>query len=188
MKKIIFSLSFLFIFCTALFASDPEVIFNRAKLLWEEARVKESLKLFISLKEDFPSYKPKQVQWYMCRGYEKIGNFEKALDECEKYVANFPWAKDRIEVLMRMAAIAEVALEDLDRAWKYLSSIDEAEVSPFEMPPLLFNKAYLLEKMKRFQDAILIYQRLIKEYPDSLGAHWAKQRLEALRKIKNEGE
>lgn len=161
---------------------DAQATFKKAQWLCERGEVRESLSLFLALRESAPGYRATEVQRYICKGYEKLGEFDRALEEYEVYVKKFPWARDRVKILMRMVAIAEVAMEDLKRAWQYLSMAYESEVLPQDMPALLFNKGYLLEKMGRGREAIPIYQRLLKEYPDSLGAHWAEERLEALQK------
>jgi tetratricopeptide (TPR) repeat protein len=158
----------------------PEDNYRKAKVLMEKQRFREALDLFLTLRDNFPQYNPLAVQRDVCRLYEKLGRIPQALKEYDILLERFPSVQDRFQILMRMAAMSEVALNDLDRAWHYLEMIPEDEVPPGDMAPYLFNKAYLLEKMGKTQDALGLYERLEREYPDTVGGGWAKERIEEL--------
>jgi len=159
---------------------DPGETYRRAQMLVDEGQLRRGLALFLQIREKAPHFRPFEVQREVCRLYERLGDIPKALEEYETLINNYPWARERIQILMRMAAMAEVALHDLDKAWSYLEEIPEDKVPHTDMAPYLFNKGYLLEKMGRFQDALRLYKRLIEEYPDTVGAFWAKERVDEL--------
>ncbi|GEM_PF-1244660 len=161
-------------------AWDSQEAFRRAQLLVSSGKLKEGLDLFLELREKAPRYRPLAVQRYICRLYEKTGDIAQALREYEVFIKRYPWARDRVQMLMRMAAMAEVALHDLNRAWRYLEMVPEDRVPPGDMAPYLFNKAYLLEKMGRKEEALEYYRRLAEEYPQTVGGFWAKERLKKL--------
>ncbi len=159
---------------------DPQEAFRQAQLLTSNGKLKKGLALFLEIREKSPGYRPMAVQRNICRLYERTGNISQALKEYEGFVQRYPWARDRVQILMRMAAMAEVALGDLDRAWKYLNMVPEDKVPPGDMAPYLFNKAYLLEKMERQEEALEYYRRLVREYPNTVGGFWAKERIREL--------
>ncbi len=159
---------------------DANGVYIRAQHLVDEGRIRQGLALFLQIRERAPHFRPLRVQRSICCLYERVGDIHNALKECEAFVEKYPWARGRFQMLMRMAAMAEVALHDLDRAWGYLEMIPEDKVPPGDMAPYLFNKGYLLEKMGKTQDALCMYRRLVKDYPDSVGALWAKERIEEL--------
>ncbi len=166
---------------------DPGETYRRAQRLVNEGQLRRGLALFLQIKDRSPHFKPLGVQREVCQLYERLGDIPKALEEYENLISKYPWARDRIQILMRMAAMAEVALHDLDRAWGYLEKISVDKVPPTDMAPYLFNKGYLLEKMGRIQDALGLYNRLIEEYPDTVGAFWAKERIGKLGQRKSFG-
>ncbi len=159
---------------------DPQEIYRRAKLLMDKGNLRHGLDLFLQLREQSPRYRPLAVQRHICQLYERLGNISKALEEYGDFIKRFPWARDRVQMLMRMAAMAEVALHDLNRAWGYLEMIPEDKVPPGDMAPYLFNKGYLLEKMDRKDEALEYYRRLVEEYPQTVGGFWAKERIKKL--------
>lgn len=159
---------------------DPQEVYRRARLLVDKGSLRQGLDLFLQLREQSPRYRPLAVQRHICQLYERIGDISKALEEYEGFIRRFPWARDRVQMLMRMAAMAEVALHDLGRAWKYLEMIPENKVPPGDMAPYLFNKGYLLEKMGKKDEAVEYYRRLVEEYPQTVGGFWAKERLKEL--------
>ncbi len=159
---------------------DPDETYRRAQRLVDEGQLRRGLALFLQIKERAPYFRPLGVQREVCQLYERLGDISKALEEYEDLISRYPWARDRIQILVRMAAMAEVALHDLDKAWGYLEKIPEDKVPHTDMAPYLFNKGYLLEKMGRTQDALGLYNRLIEEYPDTVGAFWAKERVDEL--------
>ena len=163
---------------------DPGEAILRARMLVDAGKLRQGLALFLQIREKAPHFRPFEVQREICRLYERLGDIPKALKEYETLINDYPWARERIQILMRMAAMAEVALHDLDRAWGYLEEIPEDKVPSTDMAPYLFNKGYLLEKMGKPQDALRLYERLIKEYPDTVGAFWAKERVEELSREK----
>jgi len=163
---------------------DPQEAFRQAQLWASSGKLKKGLGLFLEIREKSPGYRPMAVQRNICRLYERTGNIPQALKEYESFIQRYPWARDRVQMLMRMAAMAEVALHDLDRAWKYLNMVPEDRVSPGDMAPYLFNKAYLLEKMGKKDEALEYYRRLAVEYPNTVGGFWAKERI---KKIEGEG-
>ena len=159
---------------------DPQEVYRRAQLLVDKGSLRQGLDLFLRLREQSPRYRPLAVQRHICQLYERIGDISKALEEYEGFIRRFPWARDRVQMLMRMAAMAEVALHDLGRAWRYLEMIPEDKVPPGDMAPYLFNKGYLLEKMGKKDEAVEYYRRLVEEYPQTVGGFWAKERLKEL--------
>ena len=159
---------------------DPQEVYRRAQLLVDKGGLRQGLDLFLRLREQSPRYRPLAVQRHICQLYERIGDISKALEEYEGFIRRFPWARDRVQMLMRMAAMAEVALHDLGRAWRYLEMIPEDKVPPGDMAPYLFNKGYLLEKMGKKDEAVEYYRRLVEEYPRTVGGFWAKERLKEL--------
>ena len=159
---------------------DPQEAFRQAQLFASNGQLHKGLALFLKIREKSPGFRPMAVQRNICRLYERTGDIPQALKEYENFIQRYPWARDRVQILMRMAAMAEVALHDLDRAWKYLDMVPENKVPPGDMAPYLFNKGYLLEKMGKREEALEYYRRLVEEYPDTVGGFWARERIKEL--------
>jgi len=120
---------------------DPQEAFRQAQLLASSGKLKQGLALFLEIRERAPRYRSVAVQRNICRLYEKTGDIPQALKEYERFILDYPWARDRVQTLMRMAAMAEVALHDLDRAWKYLDMIPEKTFPRGIWPPISSTRA-----------------------------------------------
>lgn len=96
--------------------------------------------------------------------YLRLGNFEEAIDFLEKYSK-----KDKVIGSLALGATGDayVELGNLEKGVsKYIEAADYAENS-FNTPLFLMKAAELYELQNKYADALKLYERIQKEYPES---------------------
>jgi tetratricopeptide (TPR) repeat protein len=96
--------------------------------------------------------------------YLHLGNYEDAIEYLDKYSK-----KDKVIGSLAIGATGDayVELGDLEKgASKYLEAADFAENS-FNTPLYLMKAAELYELQNKYADALNLYERIRKEYPES---------------------
>ncbi|HLN54532.1 MAG TPA: tetratricopeptide repeat protein [Bacteroidales bacterium] len=96
--------------------------------------------------------------------YLRLGNFEEAIDFLEKYSK-----KDKVIGSLAIGATGDayVELGNLEKGVsKYIEAADYAENS-FNTPLFLMKAAELYELQNKYADALKLYERIQKEYPES---------------------
>lgn len=120
---------------------------------------------FLDISNDYKFTKAGNLARYgagIC--YLHLGNFEDAIEFLEKYSK-----KDKVIGSMALGATGDayVELGDLDKgASMYIEAADYAENS-FNTPLFLMKAAELYELQNNYADALKLYERIQKEYPES---------------------
>lgn len=120
---------------------------------------------FIDIADDYKFTKAGNLARYgagIC--YLHLGNFEEAIEYLEKYSK-----KDKVIGSLAIGATGDayVELGNLDKgASKYIEAADFGENS-FNTPLYLMKAAELYELQNKYADALKLYERIQKEYPES---------------------
>ncbi|MGE5420255.1 MAG: tetratricopeptide repeat protein [Chloroflexota bacterium] len=120
---------------------------------------------FLDIANDYKMTKAGNLAKYsagIC--YLRLGNYEEAIDFLGKYSR-----KDKVIGSLAAGATGDayVELGDLDKGvTKYMEAADYAENS-FNTPLFLMKAAELYELQNKYADALKLYERIQKEYPES---------------------
>lgn len=121
-----------------------------------------------------------EAQYYVGRSYEELGKYFFAFQNYQKVIERYPHTKRMKEILKRQYNIANIfetketsKLMDLeltvslDRAVTIYEKI--VENSPFSeyADKSLYKTAECYKRLKDYKKAMDIYERIIKDYPDS---------------------
>jgi tetratricopeptide (TPR) repeat protein len=120
---------------------------------------------FLDIAKDYKFTKAGNLAKYsagIC--YLHLGNFQDAIDQLEKYSK-----KDKLIASLAMGATGDayVELGDVNKGIsKYIEAADYADNS-FNTPLFLMKAAELYELQSNYTDALKLYERIQKDYPES---------------------
>jgi tetratricopeptide (TPR) repeat protein len=120
---------------------------------------------FIDIAKNYKLTKSGNLAKY-CAGicYLHLGEYQNAIDYLGKYSK-----KDKLIGSVATGAMGDafVELGDLDKGIaRYIEAADEANNS-FNTPLFLMKAGQILEMQKKYADALKLYERIQKEYPES---------------------
>lgn len=159
----------------------PEEQFQWAMNFYEQGDFKRASEEFTRLTE---SYKDSDVapeaQYYAARAYEEQGRYWFAYQNYKKTIDNYPYTKRMDEIIERLYTLAgtveasETAKvmgvelsESMERSAEMYKAIVDA--SPFSVyaDKSLFRMGDVYRRMRKYDDAIKSYARIIEDYPES---------------------
>ncbi len=96
--------------------------------------------------------------------YLKQGEYEEAIKMLKRFRAS-----DQIVGAMALGAIGDAYLElgDQHQAARYYRKAYRYKPNDFSSPLFLFKAGLLFEEMGEYKDALLVYERIKKDYPNS---------------------
>lgn len=169
----------------------PEEQYEWAMRFYESGDFKRASEEFSRLTE---SYKDSDVapeaQYYAARAYEEQGRYWFAYQSYKKTIDNYPYTKrldEIIERLYNMAGLVESQetakvmglelSESMERsAEMYKTIVDSSPFSPYA-DKSLFRMGDVYRRMRKYNDAMAAYAKIISDYPESSLVTEAKYQL-----------
>jgi len=121
---------------------------------------------FLSIIDDYGVTKAGNLaKYYAGISYLQLGNFEEAISYLKKFKG-----KDIIVSSMAKGAMGDayVELGDYKKAISNYNAAANNKSNDFSTPIFLMKSAYVHEKSGNFSEALKIYERIQKEYPNSV--------------------
>jgi tetratricopeptide (TPR) repeat protein len=120
---------------------------------------------FLDVIDKYKSTKPgKLARYYAGISYLKLGKYQEAIDELKKFTL-----KDKLVKPMAIGAIGDayVELGNAKEGINYYTKAARENANSFTTPIFLMKAAELLEEGKEFKKAVILYEEIQKEYPES---------------------
>jgi outer membrane assembly lipoprotein YfiO len=159
----------------------PEEQFDLAMRFYEEGDFKKASEEFTRLTESYrDSDVAPEAQYYAARSYEEQGRYWFAYQNYKKTIDNYPYTRRLDEIIERLynlagtvesaetAKIMGIELsESIDRAGEMYKTIVEA--SPFSpyADKSLYRLGEVTRRMRKYDDAMQAYSRILSDYPES---------------------
>ena len=159
----------------------PEEQYNWAMSFFEKHDFQRAADEFSRLASYYPdSDLSPEGQYYAGRSYEELGKYYAAFQSYQKTVDNYPYTRRLDEIIMRQYNIAntfqaqaspkimefELALS-LDKAVEvYNKVVDNSPFGPYADKALM-KMADCYRRMKKYNEAIRSYEKVIKDHPES---------------------
>lgn len=159
----------------------PEEQFDWAMRFYESGDFKRASEEFSRLTE---SYKDSDVapeaQYYAARAYEEQGRYWFAYQSYKKTIDNYPYTARMDEIIERLYNMAGVVegeetakvmglelSESMERsAEMYKTIVDASPFSPYA-DKSLFRMGDVYRRMRKYNDAMQSYAKIISDYPES---------------------
>lgn len=123
---------------------------------------------FLDIIDEYGATKSASLaQYYAGISFLKKGEYENAIDHLEDYEGD-----DYMLKTLAIGAIGDayVELEDIDNGLDYYLKAANRKENEFTTPPFLMKAAWANEELGDYEEAIELYKRLKKEYPNSIQA------------------
>ena len=107
------------------------------------------------------------ANYYLGSIYLREGQFQKAIDKLSDYTA-----KDDLTGSLRLGMIGDAysELNNFNKAVEYYQKAESAKPNSFTSPMYLMKEGLVLEAQKQNGKALIVYQRIKKEYNESTQA------------------
>lgn len=165
------------------FASDCEIIHKSVKFyekqdlsnvctlynLANEFYLRHKYQKALNTYEDIITINPKEERAYIKRAriYNEFNNREKANREYMRLVKNVP---DSLKGNDMMAHFHKYVSEDYEKALNYINKV--IELTNGEQVSYFYDRANILEKMGRYEEAIADYTKYVKSNEDNYSAYF----------------
>lgn len=159
----------------------PEEQFEWAMRFYESGDFKRASEEFTRLTD---SYKDSDVapeaQYYAARAYEEQGRYWFAYQSYKKTIDNYPYTRRMDEIIERLYNLANTVenvetakimgielSESMERsAQMYKTIVDSSPFSPYA-DKSLYKMGDVYRRMRKYNDAIQAYEKIMQDYPES---------------------